>query len=166
MPFITDREVARAKSRLTFYALLGLNLRLMENWRRVQTEVAGASLDCEATMIMMAIVAIGAERLLRIGLPAELQSLERELPNELIATVNLSSIAAATRVNRETVRRKVGELQDAGLVVRQNGKVMVAPGVLQREEIREVIRIQLDAIASTCRQLRQLGVIRPLDEKS
>lgn len=159
MPFIVDPKVADARSRPAFYSLLGLNLRLMENWRRVQTAITGRPLDCDTTMIMMAIVVIGGERLLRTGLPAGLQSLESQLPSDLIGQVNLSSIAAATSINRETVRRKIAELQDAGLVLREKGKVVVAPGVLQRHEIREIITAQINAIASTCRQLTKLGVI-------
>ncbi|HSQ99810.1 MAG TPA: hypothetical protein VLM36_07830 [Sphingomicrobium sp.] len=69
VPIAVKTRAVEAKSRPTLISLLGLNLRLMENWRRVQIALTGRPLDYESTMILMAVVTIGADRLLRSGLP-------------------------------------------------------------------------------------------------
>lgn len=159
MPIAVKTKAVEAKSRLTLISLLGLNLRLMENWRRVQVALTGRPLDYESTMILMAVVTIGADRLLRSELPLELQSLDHELPRELISNVNLSSIAAATAIPRETVRRKLRELEESGLVVREKNKITMGKGVLQHEAVGEIIGLQLDAMTLTIRQLSRLEVL-------
>ena len=159
VPIAVKTRAVEAKSRPTLISLLGLNLRLMENWRRVQIALTGRPFDYESTMILMAVVTIGADRLLRSGLPPELQSLEQELPGELISNVNLSSIAAATAIPRETVRRKLRGLEERGLVMREKKKVIMGKGVLQHEALREIIRLQLDAMTLTIRQLSRLEVL-------
>ncbi len=159
MVLSVNREAAGAKSRLAHLLLLGLNLRFMENWRSMQIATAGAALDYESTMILMAIIVISAERLLRTDLEPELQTLEHRLPQERFGSANLSSIAAATAINRETVRRKVNSLQKAGLVVRDKDGVRTAHGRVPYEALRDIVEAQLDAITQTANQLSRLGVL-------
>lgn len=159
MVLSVEREVAEAKSRLVHVSLLALNLRLMENWRSVQVAMSGAVPDYESTMILMAIIVIGAEKLLRTELDPELQTLARRLPQSRFSKVNFSSIAAATGINRETVRRKVNDLQEAGVVVRDKEGIRIAHGVLQFEILRDIIDAQLDAVTRTVNQLSRLGVL-------
>lgn len=159
MVLSVKREVAEAKSRLVHVSLLGLNLRLMENWRSVQIAVKGGGLDYDSIMILMAIIVIGAEKLLRTELDPELQTLAMRLPQDRFSRVNFSSIAAATAINRETVRRKVNELQAAGMVLRDVDGIRIAHGVLKFEALREIIDAQLDAITRTVNQLSRLGVL-------
>jgi hypothetical protein len=123
MVLSVDKETAGAKSRLVHISLLDLNLRFMENWRSGQIASAGKALDYESLMILMAVIVISAERLLRTELDPELQTLERRIPQQRIGSANLSSIAAATAINRETVRRKVNNLQKAGLLLRDKDGV-------------------------------------------
>jgi chromosome condensin MukBEF complex kleisin-like MukF subunit len=161
MGLSVQREVAEAKSRLVHLSLLGLNLRLMENWRSAQFAVKERILDYDSIIILMAIVVIGAEKLLRTDLHPELQTLAQRLPQDRLSRVNFSSIAAATAINRETVRRKVNELQDAGMVLRDEEGIRVAPGAIQFEALRNIIDAQLDAITRTVNQLSRLGVLLP-----
>lgn len=161
MVISVDRKTAEAKSRLVHVSLLDLNLRLMENWRTVQIALMGTVLDYETTMILMAIIVISAEKLLRAELDPELQSLAQRLPQGLISRVNFSSIAAATAINRETVRRKVNDLQEAGLVERDKHGIRIAHGKIQVGVIQEIIEAQLDAIARTVNQLSKFGVLLP-----
>lgn len=66
MPSIlSDEELAAANSRLTAIRLATLTLRLMENWRRRFD-------DHESLMVILAVVAITADRLTRSDLPSEL----------------------------------------------------------------------------------------------
>jgi DNA-binding transcriptional ArsR family regulator len=154
-----ERGEAEAKSRLVHVSLLALNLRLMENWRSVQLATRGLVLDYESTMIVMAIIVISAEKLLRAEIDPELQTLARRVPQERLSRVNFSSIAAATAINRETVRRKVNDLQEAGMVVRDEEGIRMAPDVIQFEVLKEIIDAQLDAIARTVNQLSRMGVL-------
>jgi hypothetical protein len=159
MVLSVDREASGAKSRLVHISLLDLNLRLMENWRSGQIASAGKALDYESLMILMAIIVISAERLLRTELDVELQTLQKRLPRRRAGSANLSSIAAATAINRETVRRKVNSLQKAGLLVRDKDGVRTAHGVIEYEVLRAIIDAQLDAITRTVNQLSRLGVL-------
>lgn len=140
-------------------SLLDLNLRLMENWRSVQTAIAGGIVDYESTMILMAIIVIGAEKLLRTELDPELQTLAQQLPHDRFSKVNFSSIAAATAINRETVRRKVNDLQQAGIVTRDRDGIRITPGLIEFDVIRQIIDAQLDAVTRTMNQLSRLGVL-------
>src|SRR5207244_12762206 len=108
---------------------------------------------------------ISAEKLLREELDPELQTLARRLPQDRLGRVNFSSIAAATAINRETVRRKVNDLQKAGLVVRDQHGIGIAHGAIQPEVLQEIIVVQLDAIARTVNQLSKFGVL-PVSNRS
>ncbi len=158
-----ERKVAETKSRLVHVSLLGLNLRLMENWRSVRMALTGGAPDYETTMILMAIIVISAEKQLRTGLDCDLQTLAQRLPEDLLSRVNLSSIASATGINRETVRRKVSELQKAGFVERDRQGIRIIHGVLEFNVLREIIEAQLDAIARTVTQLTKLGALTVID---
>jgi len=154
-----ERGAAESKSRLAHVSLLALNLRLMENWRSVQLAARGTVLDYDSTMIVMAIIVISAEKLLRTEIEPELQTLAQRVPQDRLSRVNLSSIAAATAINRETVRRKVNDLQEAGMVVRDEDGIRMAQGVVQFDVLRAIIDAQLDALARTVNQLSRIGVL-------
>ena len=154
MPVAVDEVEAAARSRLTAIRLTMLTLRLMENWRRNVS-------DYDSAMVLAAVVAITAERLTRSEIDPELGPLERELPRELLARCNISSIAAATGLNRETARRKVNELIAEGFLVRSpEGVVGFAPGRLQREETLALVRTQLDAVVRLLNELLRDGVLK------
>lgn len=157
--FSVDTDAARAKSRLVHIALLNLNLRFMENWRLAQIHSGGSVLDHESLMILMAIIVISAERVLRTELESDLQTLAQQLPKSKVGKVNLSSIAAATAINRETVRRKVNSLKEAGWVLRDKDGIRTVQGVIPYEVLLTTIGSQLDALARTVNQLTKLGVL-------
>lgn len=154
-----DDGAAGAKSRLVHFALLNLNLRFMENWRSAPISSGGSALDHESLMILMAIIVISAERLVRSDLECELQSLARQLPPSRFGKVNLSSIASATGINRETVRRRVNSLQQAGWVSRDRDGIRTVPGAIPYEDLRNTIGAQLSAFTLTANQLARLGVL-------
>jgi hypothetical protein len=154
-----QREVTEAKSRLAHLSLLSLNLRLMENWRSLQITAWGSVMDYESTMIVMAIIVISAEKLLRTDLDSELETLAQPLPQERLSRVNFSSIAAATAINRETVRRKVSDLVERGVVVRDEDGVRMAHGSIKFESLREIIDAQLDAVTRTANHLSRVGIL-------
>lgn len=161
MALSVDNDAARAKSRFVHIALLNLNLRFMENWRSAQIHSGGPPLDHESLMIVMAIVVISAERVLRTDLDPDLQTLAQQLPASKVGKVNLSSIAAATAINRETVRRRVNNLQRAGWVHRDKDGIRTVQGVMPFEVLLNIIGAQLDALTRTVNQLAKLGVLSP-----
>jgi predicted transcriptional regulator len=153
-----NNETVGSKSRVIHVALLSLNLRLMENWRSAQGSAGDVLSDHESLMIIMATIVINSERVLRTELELELQTLESLLPEDRTGRANFSSIAAATGINRETVRRKVNKLREAGWLMRDGHGIKTVPGAIPYEIIEDIIRAQLDAITRTVNQLAKFGV--------
>lgn len=153
MAVLVDEEKAAAHSRLISIRLANLTLRLMENWRRRVN-------DHESMLVLLAVVAITSERLIREDLPADLRNLELPMPPERLARCSISSIAAATGLNRETARRKVNELIAAGILDRRSRGVTFAPGHLQDPFIGTLIRDQLDVVTRLFNELQRNGVLK------
>lgn len=156
-----DNDAAKAKSRLAHIALLNLNLRFMENWRTAQIAAGRTVLDYESLMIVMAIIVISAETILRAELESGLHSLAQQLPASKFRKVNFSSIAAATAINRETVRRKVNNLERAGWLVRNKDGIRIVQGVIPFEVLHDIIGAQLDALTRTANYLAKLKILSP-----
>ena len=149
---VNDRA-AREKSRLVALRIASLSLRLMENWRRPFS-------DYDSAMIVLAIAAISGEKLTRTTLERELQNLAEPIPRDRLTPCNISSIAEATGINRETARRKINRLIEAGLVERaSDGSITFSPGFSQREEPTTIVRIQLDTLNRITNELIREGVL-------
>ncbi|HEY0028970.1 MAG TPA: hypothetical protein VGC35_13980 [Allosphingosinicella sp.] len=140
MQLTIDPDGADATSRITAIRVALLSARMMELWRR-------GTRDMDTVMILVAVVAITAERLTRSELPEAQKALEEPIPPEMMAPCNVSSIAAATGLNRETARRRVKALVDEGLLVKSDrGEIYFPPGQLQQPAARALIRKQLEAV--------------------
>jgi len=151
---VVDDALASANSRITGIRLSGLTLRWMENWRR---NVG----DYHSAMILLAVVAITSSRLLRTELDPELRDMRNPVPEPLLASCNISSLAAATGLSRETTRRKVNELVERGYLVRdEDRKVRFRPGYLQDDRAVELVRKQLDCFAQVAVELVRDGVLK------
>ena len=150
MSVVIDDFGADASSRLVSIRLAQLTLRLMENWRELLVD------DCEKAMILLAVAAISGERLTR-GEPIEeeFRNLRPTIPpGKRIIYGNVSSIAAAAGLNRETTRRKINQLIDAGLLMRTgDGRYRFDPSKRQVDRILALIRRQLDAVVRTGNEL-------------
>ena len=148
---VEDRS--EANSRLTAIRLTMLTMRWMEKWRRNVR-------DYDSAMILVAVVAITAERLTRTSLEDELKRLSEPMPAEKLAPCNVSSIAAATGINRETTRRKVDALIRSGFLVKSaEGVISFRPGHLQQDYIHELVRAQLDSLVRTVNDLCRDGTV-------
>jgi hypothetical protein len=153
MPVRVDEERMEGKGRPATIALALYTLRAMDGWRR-----RVPSYDC--AMIMLAVVAITAERLLRIELEPEQERLDRPIDLGLLQKCNVASIAHATGLNRESTRRKVNDLIERGLLTRlEDGTIFFREGVMQQPAVAEVIRRQLIDIAATVNRLLKIGVL-------
>ena len=144
---------AAAQNRLTAIRLALLTMRCMENWRRNVK-------DNDSAMILVAVVAITAERLTRAGLDDDMKALTRPFPAEQLAPCNISSIADAAGLNRETARRKVNSLIEAGFLVKsETGTISFRPGHLQQDYISELVRSQLDSLVRVVNDLCRDGTL-------
>lgn len=149
---ITDYEVAEAKSRLVGIRLATLTLRLRGSW----TELFGSP---DAAAMGVAIVAIGAERMLRDNLDPKLHSLKVPMAAEAFGECNISAIAKATGLNRETARRKVDELVLLGIVARRGSSITLAPGFTQQPAVIEMVRTQLEFLRIATNEMIREGVV-------
>lgn len=153
-----DEAGAESNSRLVHLSLLSLNLRMMEQWRSLRFGPNRTALDFETVRILMAIIVIKAEKLVRMDLEPELASFARELPQSHLNRVNVSSIASATSINRETVRRKVNRLQEAGMITRDAEGIHPVAGAVTAEDLRKVLDAQLQTIKRTVNHFIKIGV--------
>ena len=152
MELMIDPEEAIRKNRLVGIKMVLLSLRLRDNWARLFG-------DTEAAAICLAIVATVAERLIRVDLNDDLRSLSIPMPTEALTGCNISSIAVTTGLNRETTRRKVNRLIAEGKVVRDRGKILLAPGFTQQEIASSIVHEQLDELRRTANALLRMGVL-------
>lgn len=74
---------------------------------------------------------------------------------------NISSIASATGLNRETTRRRIGELERAGLLIRGlDGNVGFVPGLAQAPQTLEIVIRQLQTMARVTNDLVRDGSMK------
>ena len=144
-------ENAAGKSRLVALRISIMLLRLTESWRR-------PLIDHDSAIILLAITAICGEKLTRTRLEPEFHDLAVAIPRDRLTACNISSIAEATGINRETARRKVDRLVKAGVLSKENGLVYLSPGFSQRSEPRAILSSQLEVLRQTANALIRDGV--------
>ena len=159
MAIALNERKADARSRLAHLSLTALTLRLMDTWRQSVAQVLGRVPDYETTMIIGAIVSIGADKLIRSDIAPDLQTLENPLPTNLLTRCNVSSVAAAAGLNRETTRRRLNELLEAGIVTKDRRGYRIADGILQLPLLRTTVLTQLRAVRRVINELARLEVI-------
>ncbi|HEX6374330.1 MAG TPA: helix-turn-helix domain-containing protein [Allosphingosinicella sp.] len=148
-----DNESLVANSRLTAIRLALLTSRSMENWRQ------GVG-DNGSAMILLAVIAICGERLTRTELPEALRNVGTPLPPGFAAECNVSSIAAATGLNRETTRRKVNALVEQGYLARsEEGEISFPTERQQDPATLDFVRKQLEAVVRLANDAIRDGVL-------
>jgi hypothetical protein len=155
---IQAQPQAGGESRLAGIQMAMLTLRCMEHYR----DVAG---DQDSALILLAVVAISAERLTRGSLAEELRSLESPFPQDQLGVCNVSSIAVATGFNRETARRHVNRLIERGVLERGNdGSIQFAAGYLQGGQIADLLQAQLDTLGRSVTEFLRMGAMVATEE--
>ena len=153
MPLQVDETQFEENGRLAGIAIASFTMRAMEKWRMNLS-------DYDCVMIMIAVIAITSEPLLKTGLDPEYRTLKKPIDPKLVRKANISSIAHATGLNRETTRRKVNSLIEDGLLMRlEDGSVGFRAGLVQEDRIRDQVRGQLGEIAAIANQLQKIGVL-------
>jgi len=153
MPIRVDEAQFEENGRLAGIAIASYMLRSLEKWRARLT-------DYDCVTIMIAVIAITAGRLLRAELAPEYRGLGKPMERPMLARCNISSIAHATGLNRETTRRKVNDLIEQELLTRHaDGSIGFRAGLVQEDRIRDQIRGQLAEITALANQLIKMGVL-------
>jgi len=150
---IVDPIAADGNSRVTAIRLAILVTRLMEQWRLGRH-------DADNALIIVAVIAITSEKLVRAGLTPDQRSLEEFLPLSTLQRCNVSSIAAATGINRETVRRRVAKLMEEGSLIRtEAGEIALPPDRVADEIALDLVRRQLEAVTRFMNETLRDGVV-------
>jgi hypothetical protein len=148
-----DEEQLERNGRPAAIALALYTLRAMEGWKKYVP-------DYDCAMIMVAVIAITAERLLRTELGPEFGPLSKAIDLTMLQKCNIASIAHATGLNRESARRKVNDLIRRGLLARlDDGTIFFREGLTQEQEVRELVRRQLGEITTLVNRLLRIGAL-------
>lgn len=151
---VVATKSAGGQSRLAGIEVSLLTLRLMERLR----EQAG---DHTSALVLLAVVAITSEKLTRSNLECQFRSMAEPMPPERLTNCNVSSIASAIGMNRETTRRYVMKLVTRGVLERTlEGSITFAEGYIQREETRGVLQAELEVLSRSVTELLRLGALR------
>jgi hypothetical protein len=157
MQLAIDEERAAANSRVTAIRAAIMMTRSMEVWRRER-------LDPQNVLIILAVISITSEKLTRADLDPQYHALEVYLPLEQLQSCNIASIAAATGLNRETVRRRVQALIGTGSLIRtEAGDIALPPDKVHEPSAIQLVRRQLEALVRFANESLRDGVIVPKD---
>lgn len=145
---IVNSVEAEQQSRFTAIRLVSLTLRLMERWRRLVD-------DNDSAMIMMAVALINTENLTKRDLLEKgIADLREGARPNLLRRCNVSSVALATGINRETARRKVAQLTERGFLKRDTaGHVHLHPQLSIRADMVSTVHSQLETLAKAANEL-------------
>ncbi|MCW3798474.1 hypothetical protein OMW55_11725 [Sphingomonas sp. BN140010] len=153
MQLVIDEEQANANTRMTAIRAAVLMTRSMELWRRER-------LDPQSVLIILSVISITSEKLIRAKLEPKYHALDVYLPLEELQGCNIASIAAASGLNRETVRRRVQGLIDGGSLIRtEAGEIALPPDRVQEPSAIELIQRQLGAIVRFANDALRDGIL-------
>lgn len=135
-----------------------MTLRLLEHWR------SHLKLDHDSALIVLATAAITMEKFTRVDFDPELKDIQNAMPADRLTKCNVSSIASATGLNRETARRKVRSLLAAGVLIKdEEGSVRLSPEYTRSVATSEMLHSLLDTLAHSTNELVRDGIINVAD---
>jgi hypothetical protein len=131
-----------------------MTLRLLEHWR------LHLGVDQDSALIILATAAITMEKFTRLNFDPELRDIRSTMPPEILSRCNVSSIASATGLNRETARRKVQSLMDSGILVSDSkGSIRLSPDYTRSVPTREMLRLQLQTVIQATNGFLRDGIV-------
>lgn len=144
-----------------------------ENWRVAVSSLQNLFLTMHRTL--SAAIPVGPTELLIYATvsTANVQRLMREraipepfagtaiLPREWVVPISRNAIATASGLPRETVRRHVARMIEAGLLIEDSrGGVTLPEGVIQDRQLEPFLEGMLTIYARSAEELLRSGVIR------
>lgn len=151
---VTDIAQFDANDRIAGIRLGALFLRQRTTW----AALFGSD---DAAAIMIAVAVIRSERLLRDPSNSGAKTFAEPIGERELGPSNISSIATAAGMNRETARRKVKELVEAGKLVADEGGVRFGRGFTQEPRFAEGVGIVLENLRHATNDLLRLGILQP-----
>jgi predicted transcriptional regulator len=137
-----------------------MTLRVMEHWRQ------HLGLGYEEAMIVLATAAITMEKFTRSEFAPKLENIQRPMPSAQLARCNVSSIAVAVGLNRETARRKVNRLVENGMLLRdRDGSLRLSPEYTLSVPTSEMMQRQLETLVHTANDLVRDGILQQLQRE-
>ncbi|HZU51151.1 MAG TPA: hypothetical protein VE968_04670 [Sphingomicrobium sp.] len=131
-----------------------MSLRLLETWR------SELGLDLDRALIVLATAAVTMEKFTRHEFEGELGDIRSAMPAELLTRCYVSSIAAATGLNRETARRKVkAMIADGILLTDERGSIRLSPAYTCKVRTSEMLVKHLQTIVHTTNDLLKAEVV-------
>lgn len=153
MPLRVNQQRAADYSRVVAIRMALHTMRQVEHWR-----LAFGSLD--RAIIILAVTSITAEKFTRGELPEGTGDLRSNMPQEALGMCNISSIAAAAGINRETARRRVNELVEEGYLLRKaDGSVTFSNSFGGQPWVIELVDKQLSTVVKTANELVKDGTV-------
>lgn len=150
---ICEAEVG-LKGRVIGLRMALMTLRVMEHWRQ------HLGLGYEEAMIVLATAAITMEKFTRSEFEPELENIRKAVPSTQLARCNVSSIAVAVGLNRETARRKVKRLVENGMLLRDgDGSLRLSPDYTLSVPTSEMMKRQLETLVHTTNELVRDGIL-------
>jgi hypothetical protein len=158
MPLRVSEQRAADYSRVVAIRMALHTLRQLEHWR-----VAFGSLD--RAIIILAVTSITAEKFTRGDLPDGKGDLRSSMPQEALGMCNISSIAAAAGINRETARRRVNELVEEGYLIRRSdGSISFSNSFGGQPWVIDLVDKQLSTVVKTANDLVKDGAVHIIDQ--
>ena len=133
-----------------------MTLRLMEHWR------SHLGIDTDSALIVLATLSVTMEKLTRSEIEPALRDLKRTMPPDRLTKCNVSGIAEATGLNRETARRKVNALVDSGILLRDNeGWLRVRPEYTRTVPTAALLKCHLETLVQASNEFLREKVVTP-----
>ncbi len=153
--FTVDPDAVRNESRLVTLEVGISMLRLIG----IYQEVFGP--DPNRLMIVIAVGAITTERPVRDpNAPEHFARFGVPIPSADMARCTALAVSAATGLPRETTRRKIRQMIDDGLLIRDEPVgVRINPDIVQRPEFQVIVRRHAGEIARLTNALLDRGVL-------
>jgi hypothetical protein len=151
---IVSQAEAEANSRPLGLRMAMMTLRLLEHW------CEHLELDRDSALIVLATAAISMEKFTRTELDPHLKDIRTAMPADRLTHCNVSSIAAATGLNRETARRKVLALIELGILFSDSrGSIRLSADYTRRVRTSEMLRQQLETLVRTSNDLLKERIV-------
>lgn len=155
-----DQTKAAAKSRIALIHLGDFSLNLISNWRDRLP-------DIESMLIVLAVLVIRGGRLTRAAIAEDHADLATRVPPDMLGRCNIASVAFATGLNRETVRRRAKRLIEQNLLMyEEDGSLGLASGLLQLPVSKEITQKQLRLLARCANALLREGMLEHKADES